>query len=73
MLTGIFQFTKWVYPLRAMFTVISKYICICFDIFLQNRILQMIFFMTRGQKLTKGLLSEFELRLVCLWDYFGEV
>lgn len=33
----------------------------------------MIFFVTREQKLTKGLLSEFELRLVCLWDYFGEV
>lgn len=31
------------------------------------------FFVTRGQKLTKGLLSEFELRLICLWDPFGEL
>lgn len=54
MLTGNFHFTKRVYPLRAMFTVISKYICICFDIFLlQNRILQMIF-CDKGTKVNPG-------------------
>lgn len=73
MLTGVCHFTKWVYPLRATFTIINKYICICFDIFLLQNNSTNDFFVTRGQKLTKGLLSEFELRLVCLWDHFGEL
>lgn len=72
MLTGVCHFTKWLYPLRSTFTVINKYIFALMLFFYKTEFYKQ-FFVTRGQKLTKGLLSEFELRLICLWDPFGEL
>lgn len=66
MWTGVDHFTKWLYPLRSMFIVINKYIFALMFFFYEMESYKQFFFVTRGQKLTKGLLSEFELRLICL-------